>query len=391
MKKFMFTILHGRSPKQYGLNLALTVFLISGSIVFTSCEKTPTPTGGDNDEEYSEILASYTNNTVILTYKGMADAAMELLAECKKMTYPIDQNLVDAACAKWRQARVFWEQSEAFLYGPAEYHSLDPHLDSWPLDKNQLDQVLGRDDVLEMDAAFVRDNLGVSLLGFHAIEYVLFRDGNPREAANITAAELACLKAITEVLTQDCILLEGSWAGESSLSNEKITILEDAELSVTSNFGNEMINAGKPGSRYSSASQGIEEIIEGCKAIADEVGNAKIADPVESKNVLDVESWYSWNSIDDFINNIVSIENSYYGMCGGSIAEHSLSKLIAEKNSALDSEIKTRIGNAKEKIEAIGRPFRNNLNNNAGTSAAMDACSELLESLEKIKKELGLE
>jgi uncharacterized iron-regulated protein len=313
---------------------------------------------------------------------------MELLKECRAMTYPIDQNLVNSACAKWRQARVFWEQSEAFLYGPAEYYGLDPHLDSWPLEKNQLDQVLSGPDILELDAALARDKFGASLLGFHAVEYILFRDGSQRAAADITEEEYVYLKAIMEVLTQDCILLEGSWAGESTLSTEKIAILEDAGLSVTSNFGNEMINAGKPGSSRFSVASAIEEMIEGCKAIADEVGNAKIADPVESKNVLDVESWYSWNSIDDFINNIVSIQNTYYGTRSGNIAEHSLSKLLADKNSALDNEIKGNIENAKAKIEAIGRPFRNNLNNETGAQAAMEACNELFNSLHKIYAEL---
>ncbi|MDR0763582.1 MAG: peptidase M75 [Bacteroidales bacterium] len=363
------------------------LLMLGSLIAFTSCEK-PGNENSDSEEKYSEILVSYTDNTVIPTYQEMANSAMELFAVCDAMTYPVSQTSIDSACAKWRQIRVFWEQSEAFLFGPAEYQSLDPHLDSWPLDKNQLDQVLARPDVLEMDAAFARDNLGVSLLGFHAIEYVLFRDGDSRNIADITEAEMVYLKAITEVLTQDCILLEGGWAGKSSLSDAKLAILEDAELDITSNFGNEMKNAGKAGSRYSSVSEGIEEMIEGCKAIADEVGNAKIADPVQSKNVLDVESWYSWNSIDDFIDNIISIQNTYYGTRSGSIAEHSLSKFLAEKNSALDNEIKSKIENAKSKIEAIGRPFRNSLNNEAGAQAAIEACDELYNSLSKIYAEL---
>jgi uncharacterized iron-regulated protein len=217
---------------------------------------------------------------------------------------------------------------------------------------------------------------------------VLFKDGQPRPVSDITEEEYVYLKAITEVLVQDCILLEGEWTGGSSLSAEKLAVLEDAELSITSNFGDEMKNAGKAGSRYSSTFMGIEEMIEGCKSIADEVGNAKIADPVSTGEVLEVESWYSWNSIDDFIDNIISIQNTYYGTRNGGIAEHSLSKLLAEKNAALDNEIKSKIENAKVKIEAIGRPFRNHLNNKTGADAAIAACNELFDSLHKIYKEL---
>ena len=31
-----------------------------------------------------------------------------------------------------------WEQSEAFLYGAATAYGIDPHIDSWPLDKDKL-------------------------------------------------------------------------------------------------------------------------------------------------------------------------------------------------------------------------------------------------------------
>jgi predicted lipoprotein len=360
----------------YGI-LLFTLIAFLGA----SCKKNKEEEG--SDAKLLKIVESYTDNTVVPTYKGMADEAMLLFSACQQLRDGATDAKVVEACNLWRAARLYWEQSEAFLFGPAEYNSLDPHLDSWPLDKNRLDQVLAQSDIMDIDAAYARSNFGSSLVGFHAIEYVLFRDGAARPANSISAAELVYLCAIAQVLAEDCILLEGGWAGESSLSAAKTALLEEAELAISSNFGYEMKNAGKSGSRYTSVRQAIEEIVEGCKAIADEVGNAKIADPVESGNVLDVESWYSWNSIDDFVNNIVSIENSYNGTRNG-ISENSLSKLVAESNPTLDSEIKANIANAKAKIKAIGQPFRNHLNNRAGAEAAIDACDQLYNSINKI-------
>ncbi|MDR2835024.1 MAG: peptidase M75 [Bacteroidales bacterium] len=350
--------------------------------IFCSCEKKQTEET-DNDMYYKGIIDSYVDNTVIATYRNMADNAIELSVLCKELkANPTDAKVAET-CNKWKDARSFWEKSEAFLYGPAEYNSLDPHIDSWPLDKNQLDQVLSQADILTIDGAYARSNFGSSLIGFHSIEYVLFRDGAARQATDISQAELAYLCAIAEVLAEDCILLEGNWCGFNNLSASKKEIIANADLSISSNFGEEMKNAGNPGSRYRSLQQAIFEILEGCKDIADEVGNSKIADPVSSQNVLEVESWYSWNSLSDFVNNINSIENSYLGGINGFQA-NSLSNFVAQKNQALDEEIKNNINIAKTKILAIGQPFRNNLNNVTGAQEAMTACDNLFNSIEKV-------
>ena len=118
---------------------------------------------------------------------------------------------------------------------------------------------------------------------------------------------------------------------------------------------------------YQSPLSCIEEMIEsGMWNIANEVGDAKIKDPYTKYTSGDkegglyaVESWYSWHSRDDYTNNIFSIRNTYYGRIDdndvskvdgnlsafnsykdfddeGDIAEHSLSKLIASNNPALD-------------------------------------------------------
>ncbi|MDR3046707.1 MAG: peptidase M75 [Bacteroidales bacterium] len=361
-------------------NFFLFIMILFGTLSFVGCKK---PVEDDDETKWVKIIESYTDNTVIVTYKNMATNAVELMHLCEQMRLNPTDLLITEACKSWKQTRQYWEQSEAFLYGPAEYNSLDPHIDSWPLDLNRLLQVLAQPDILDIDAAYVRTNFGASLVGFHAVEYVLFNNGAPRQSTQLSAAELSYLTALSRVLAEDCILLEGSWSGVEALSADKRTILTQADLTISSNFGKEFKNAGKVGSRYTSAIQAVQEIIEGCKDIADEVGNSKIADPVSSGNVLEVESWYSWNSLQDFINNINSIQNSYYGSTTG-IAEHSLSTFVAEKNKDLDIEIKNNIQNAKDKIRDIGEPFRNHLDNHVGADAAIKACDNLFNSLQKI-------
>ena len=344
---------------------------------------------GERDEKITQMITDYTNKTVIATYGNMATNAIQLVDVIQGFNSELTDDEVVAAAEAWKDTREYWEKSEAFLFGPAAFNNLDPLLDSWPLDKDQLDQVLAdvEDETISMNSDYVRNSLGASLRGFHAVEYLLFRNGGPRAAASFSAAELTYLEAVAQVLAEDCITLEAWWNGSDNLTSQKQSLLEAAEIEVGDAFGNELINAGLSGSRYVSQYAALEEIIQGAMDIADEVGNAKIADPVESGNVLDVESWYSWNSLTDFKNNIQSIENAYMGGIESDRGS-SLSDIVKEKSADLDAEVKANIAAAKTEISNIGEPFRNNLSNQVATDAATGACNDLFDSLKKVKDAL---
>ncbi len=141
------------------------------------------------------------------------------------------------------------------------------------------------------------------------------------------------------------------------------------------------------GGDYSSALSCIEQIIEGCADIANEVGTAKIGDPYnlyisgdQQAALYSVESWYSWHSREDYSNNIISIRNSYYGSLDGTVSPQSISALIATENADLDTKLKASIAGASNAILAIPQPFRNHINSTESRSA-MSACADLEELL----------
>lgn len=138
----------------------------------------------------------------------------------------------------------------------------------------------------------------------------------------------------------------------------------------------------------------VEAIIEGCKDIANEVGESKIGDPLSKwtdgklgEAVLAVESWYSWHSRDDYSNNILSIRNSYYGSLDGTVAEKSLSAIVKADSAALDVKIVNAINDAYNKIQAIPQPFRNNIASSEA-KAAQEACKDLYDVLAKYKDKI---
>lgn len=147
-------------------------------------------------------------------------------------------------------------------------------------------------------------------------------------------------------------------------------------------------------SAYKSYVDCVDQIIEGCSDIASEVGDAKIGDPYNlfvsgktTEALYAVESWYSWHSREDYQNNIYSVRNSYYGSTDGKVAEHSLCNLVKSVNSALNDKLVAAINGAASAIYAIPQPFRNNINSGEA-SAAMEACGELYNLLDKDLKAL---
>ena len=129
---------------------------------------------------------------MIPTYKALADGSIALQEDCEAMLEAFDAGtlttpLVQAACNDWITTRKHWELSEAYLYGAAADYDIDPHIDSWPLDGTALQNLLNNNSMMaeiERNPDYVSANLGYGLLGFHALEYMLFENAGPAPSAN---------------------------------------------------------------------------------------------------------------------------------------------------------------------------------------------------------------
>lgn len=180
---------------------------------------------------------------------------------------------------------------------------------------------------------------------------------------------------VAELLTRDSEELYNAWNTSYEGGDSYANIFRSANSSV-----------------YPSCLSCIDEIIDGCRDIAGEVGDAKIGDPYDlyiqgkrEEALYAVESWYSWHSRDDYANNILSIRNSYYGSLDGSINPNSMSALVSSLDEDLDNTTKTLIENARKAIVAIPQPFRNHINSMEALGA-QTACGELEKHLENTLK-----
>ena len=102
-----------------------------------------TTTINSSDLAMQKTTKAYVENVVYPTYQALAENSRELYTACTTLYKAAEagtmtQSQIDAACEAFKNARREWERSEAFLYGSASDNNIDPHIDSWPLDHDEL-------------------------------------------------------------------------------------------------------------------------------------------------------------------------------------------------------------------------------------------------------------
>lgn len=320
-----------------------------------------------------EVLKNLVSNVIVPTYTSLADETEKLEQTLNGLTTStITQAQINAACEDFKEARKYWERSEAFLMGAASDFDIDPTIDSWPLNRSLLLSYFnnGMDDEMLDDA---------TILGFHALEFILFRDGQPRKVAELQAndtyknfekitgaQELAYAQTICTLLKQRTFQLQCAWDGGANAS--RLAVVKAAGLDYQTekglSYGENLIQAGIDGSNstFPTLKAAIAQVLsddEGsCLAICGEVGTAKIANPFSAGDVSYVESPYSYNSIADFRDNIRSIRNVWLGSTDKTANKYSFHTFFASvKSETMNNKVENGYVSAIEGISNMPSPF----------------------------------
>ena len=320
------------------------------------------------------VLTGLVSNVIVPTYTKLADDVEDLEKTLNGLTVnTITQSQIDKACEDFKAARENWERSEAFLMGAASDFDIDPTIDSWPLNRTLLLSYFnnGMNDEMLEDA---------TILGFHALEFILFRNGQPRKVAELQtndtykhferitgAQELSYAQTICTLLKQRCYQLQVAWEGETTANANRLAVVKAAGLDyLTENglsYGANLVGAAVNGqSTFRSLTDAIAQVLsadEGsCVGIANEVGTAKIANPFSAGDISYVESPYSYNSITDFQDNIRSIRNIWYGSTNGSAASVSFNGFFnSVSQSSTNTAVVDAFNNAITRIGNMPAPF----------------------------------
>ena len=324
-----------------------------------------TTTINSSDLAMQKTTKAYVENVVYPTYQALAKNSRELYTTCTTLYKAAEagtmtQSQIDAACEAFKNARREWERSEAFLYGAAANNEIDPHIDSWPLDHDQMVEALNKQSIIsgikgENPAQFIyTENKDFdSVIGFHGLEFVLFRNGAARTAAMLNANEteegMTSVKGIDELAFAAAVagdiynmtsLLQYGWNGDATLgswlnSNCKWVVdglagLKESAGALSSagiGYGQFFLNATGEKAWFPTWQETLENVfVGGCSSICQEVytqklgqayrvatGNGGTTEDGEAESRDYIESPYSKRSFIDYQDNIYSIKNSLYG------------------------------------------------------------------------------
>lgn len=270
--------------------------------------------------------------------------------------------MVSEAGDNWKAARQDWEWSEAFLFGPAGDYAIDPHTDTWPFDKTQFDKYMSKYNPAtdDNDAALIDDAIatGQNLTGFHAVEYLIFREGQSRKIADMTADEVYFAQSAAQDLYLSSLKLVSAWGGDVTTAEQQLL---DAVEFESKNYGEDFINAGEAGSSYQTVTLATRQIISGAQDIIGEVRDSKIGAPATGEDINYIESPHAYNSIIDFYDNIMSCKHALYG--GWTVTDKPTSTsligvcLLVSQLKSFAEDVESKLDIALNKINSMKKPF----------------------------------
>lgn len=361
---------------------SLLALAISTTLLLAGCGSSSSDKTVEEETTFSfdatEMITNLTNDVIVFGYEDLNTKAEAFVLATQNLEGSLTAENLAAAQQAWKDVRVPWEQGEAHIFGPVDSLSIDPHLDSWPLDTTALQTLL------DSITGFNTDDLkgyNDDVQGFHALEYLLFGDGvtdNEKSIEEITAAEREYLAAAAEVFEGYTQSLFDAWTIETDATNT--LPYKDYLLTTDGTF-------------YSSNLGVVEELINGMIGIVDEVGNGKIAEPfgtsIDNIDTTQVESQYSWNSLADFTDNITGVQNVYRGEFLEGADKAGIIDFVSAADADLATRVDAEIEAAIAAIVAIAGetdlPFRQAIGDadaRVRIQAAIDALAVLQTSLE---------
>jgi len=387
---------------KYLMMLLMGMFI---TMPFAACSDDDNNENTTGNEALQSVVQTYLNDVVGPTYTSLANNANDLCTKCqtlyqKATAGTMQQSDIDAACEAFKSARKDWEQSEAFLYGAATDQNIDPHIDSWPLTQSEVADFLTNAEMVKgikgnNPGLFVRQkNTGGTnedaafdtALGFHGMEFVLFREGANRTVDALNANEtqkgmekvtgldeLAFLAAVAWDLRDKCYQLEYCWLGSEVASTHSLwlttncTDIQGDELvspKGNSYKANMLATGDETKSAYGSwNAAGYEILVGGCSNICQEVYSQKLGQAYRvasgqgsAEDAGDyIESPYSKRSFQDYQDNIYSIKNVLYGTrntAATSPVSNSLLQYMQNNNYERATTLSTALNEAISALES---------------------------------------
>jgi len=344
----------------------LRVSLLLGASVLTLPAFAAEPSAEAILKTYADIaLAGYED---ALTTARALDAATDAL-----IANPSDETLAAARDA-WRAARPSYQQTEAFRFGNPIVDDWEGRVNAWPLDEGLIDYVDAsygtESDENSLYTANIIANRKISIDGeemvFDEITPALLED-TLQEAGGVEANVATGYHAIEFLLWGQDLNGTGAGAGARPATDystepnaaRRAQYLDAATDLLVTDLEEMVANWGADGAaRAALADQGIGTILTGMGSLSyGEVAGERMKLGLLLHDPEEEHDCFSDNTHVSHLNDAIGVRNVYLGTytrVDGSVVEGpSLSALVAERDPALDTELKALLDDTVAKMEAM--------------------------------------
>jgi uncharacterized iron-regulated protein len=323
-----------------------------------------------DDVRTEGVLCDISDVVIVPAINDFNDATLALRDAVRDLNRDRTATSLESARRFWRAARQPWEFSEAFIFGPAKNQQLDPAIDSWPLDRITMEDLLASDEPITADLLASQEG---TAKGFHAIEYFLFGENGNRSVESITEREYQYMMVATEGVVDAARRLRDAWQPHGSAD--------------TASYAWQLCNAGSPSSLYRERRNGFAEVINRLVTLSSELTGLKMAQPYFNRNQDLEEARFSGNSKAEFVANVEGIRAAY--LCeyrkGNTVTTgRGIGWVVAQIDPALDARVRAQLDEAVRMVKGITPSFGEAVVvNPASVASAINAVSVLEGLLDK--------
>jgi putative iron-regulated protein len=357
VKRKLSLLMNVKRLKFYRVVLVLAV-----AFFFFGCKKNTSVPSSPSTVNASSVLVTEASVVFGPTYGALAnDAGLLYNGAVQFQASPTQQNL--ANCRQlWLTATADYEQSSASLFGPNGSIGADPAslINTYPIDTGGINSLLSslsgtqssEDSIIAAEPSY--------LIGFHGMEFELYGINGNKQASQFTPQQLAYITAV-------------------ALNIKTLTWQVDSEW--TGPFYNQFVYAGDGSTTYLDQRAAFADLVMGIANITETDGIYKMNAILANKSTILQESPFANNSVNDISNNLIGVQNIYYGQYGNNKGT-GLSAFVSQSDVALDVKIKTDITNAIKAVGAITMPLNQAIySQTSQMTAAVNACDSVDDDL----------
>ena len=401
--------------------LGATLALLIASVTFATSPAVAAPDQAAVLKHYAAMAqAKYEDS--LATAKALDEAIAALTAG------PSEETL-NAARAAWIRARVPYQQSEVYRFGNAVVDDWEGKVNAWPLDEGLIDYVDAsygsESDENTLYVANVIANPKLKINGKEVDATNLtpeFLSGTLHEAGEIEANVATGYHAIEFLLWGQDLNGTGPGAGNRPYTDfdtrnctggncdRRAAYLKAASALLVSDLA-EMVAAWQPDGEATKAVEtdpkaGISTILTGMGSLSyGELAGERMKLGVLLHDPEEEHDCFSDNTHASHLNDAVGIVSAYTGEYvradGTKMSGPSLSELVAEKDAALDAEMKDKLGRTLDAMNAMAKRAETveaydqmigegNAEGNATVQAAIDGLIDQTRTIERVIASLDL-